>query len=369
MTNQSPKPKSKPKTTPQKNKKPTKKNNKLKIINYLLLFLIMILSIGLLGYYYIHNNEPIKEQKATPTPPIEQKINTLEAKKDEQRLEKEIARILEQERQSIPEMKVEQAVSAELAKKNFEEYTEELEKEYVHEVIKKKEEIKANKKKVIPKQTGRAKIAIVIDDVTMQSQVDNIKTIDYTVNMAFLPPTKVHPNSAKIAQNLPFYLIHFPMEASSFKFEEANTLHIGDSYEKIEATVHRLKTLYPNATYTNNHTGSKFTADRDSMDKLFRALKKYDFTFLDSRTSSKTVAKEYSDKYGVPFLGRNIFLDNTLEYNYILNQLKKAIEIANKTGYSIAIGHPHEITVKVLREAKDLLSHLDVVYLNEMPTQ
>ena len=367
MTNQSQKPKSKPKTFSKKPRKP-RKFNKLKIINYLLMFLILTLSVGIISYYYIQENELTKEAITTPTAPIQEK-KTLDEKKDEQRLEKEIARILEQERQSIPEIKVEQAVSAELAKKNFEEYTEELEKEYVHEIIKKKEEIKASKKKVIPKPTGRAKIAIVIDDVTMQSQVDNIKTIDYTVNMAFLPPTKLHPNSAKIAQHLPFYLIHFPMEASSFKFEEANTLHVGDSYEKIEATVHRLKTLYPNATYTNNHTGSKFTADRDSMDKLFRALKKYDFTFLDSRTTSKTVAKEYSDKYGVPFLGRNIFLDNTLEYNAILTQLKKAIEIADKTGYSIAIGHPHDVTIKVLRNSKELLSHLDVVYLNEMPTQ
>lgn len=366
MTNQ--KPKSKNKTISKKPKK-SKNINKLKIINYVLVFLIITLSIGILSYFYLQENESKKEPITTQIHPTEKKINTLEAKKDEQRLEKEIARILEQERQNTPETKVEEVVNTELAKKKFEEYTEELEKEYVHEVIKKKEEIKANKKKVIPKPTGRAKIAIVIDDVTMQSQVDNIKTIDYTVNMAFLPPTKLHPNSAKIAQHLPFYLIHFPMEASSFKFEEANTLHVGDSYEKIEATVHRLKTLYPNATYTNNHTGSKFTADKDSMDKLFRALKKYDFTFLDSRTTSKTVAKEYSDKYGVPFLGRNIFLDNTIEYNAILTQLKKAIEIADKTGYSIAIGHPHEVTVKVLREAKELLSHLDVVYLNEMPTQ
>ena len=366
MTHQ--KPKSKPKTTAKRKPKSAQSINKLKIINYILLFLVITLSISLLSYYFIQNNKPIKEHKTISPSKIEQKADAFEEKKDEQRLEKEIARILEQERQTIPDIKTEQAANAELAKKNFEEYTEELEKEYVHEVIKKKEELKANKKKVIPPPTGRAKIAIVIDDVTMQSQMDSIKTIDYTVNMAFLPPTKVHPNSAKIAQKLPFYLIHFPMEATSFKFEEANTLHIGDSYEKIEATVHRLKTLYPNATYTNNHTGSKFTADRDSMDKLFRALKKYDFTFLDSRTTSKTVAKEYADKYGVPFLGRNIFLDNTLEYNYILSQLKKAIEIANKTGYAIAIGHPHDITVKVLRESKGLLSHLDVVYLNEMPT-
>ena len=159
------------------------------------------------------------------------------------------------------------------------------------------------------------------------------------------------------------------MQATSFKFEEENTLHITDTYEEIEKEVKRLKTLYPNATYTNNHTGSKFTAHHESMDKLFRALKKYDFTFLDSRTTAQSVANIYAKKYDVPFLTRNIFLDNNLEYNYIKNQLKKAMNIEHKTGYAIAIGHPHDMTVKVLKESKALFEGLDIVYLSEIPKE
>lgn len=327
--------------TPRKKPKQTNNIQKLKLINYILLFLVLVLGTALVTYYFNQKDTKTTEQKPTQTV------------------------IAKQEQTKIPELKIDQK-QIENNKKNFEEYTEELEKEYAPEIIK-KEVIKETE--VTPVQSQKPKLAIVIDDVTLKSQVDNLNTIDYIINMSFLPPTKLHPNSAKIVQNIPFYLIHFPMEASSFKFEEENTLHIGDSYEKIENTVKRLKSLYPKATYTNNHTGSKFTSDRDSMDKLFKALKKYDFTFLDSRTSSQTVAKEFATKYEVPFLGRNIFLDNNLEYDYILSQLKKAIAFANKTGHAIAIGHPHEITVKVLREAKPLLKDLDIVYLYEMPIQ
>lgn len=365
MNNQKPK----PKTTPKRKPKTSPKHNKLKIINYVLLFLVVTLSATMLSYYYF--KEPIKENKIVlPTPPLEEKKIDIPTQIKDEQLEQEIQKVLEQGQQGTSEVKPEeQTVVPEQIKKNYEEYTEELEKEYIHETVKKKEETKVvQQKKVIPRPAGKPKIAIIIDDVTMQSQVDSIKTIDYTVNMAFLPPTKTHPNSAKIAQNLPFYLIHFPMEASSFKFEEEYTLHVGDSYEKIEETVRRYKTLYPNATYTNNHTGSTFTAHKESMDKLLRALKKYDFTFLDSRTTAKTVAKEYAAKHGVPFLGRNIFLDNTIAYGPILSQLKKAIDIANKTGYAIAIGHPHDTTIKVLKDSKELLKDLDVVYVNEMPT-
>ena len=113
--------------------------------------------------------------------------------------------------------------------------------------------------------------------------------------MAFFPPTSGHPDSARIAQNLPFYMIHFPMQASpKFKSPETNTLNITDSYETIENRVKQLRAWYPNAVYTNNHTGSVFTENDEAMDKLFRALKKYNFIFVDSRTSGKSVAKKYA---------------------------------------------------------------------------
>ncbi len=111
-----------------------------------------------------------------------------------------------------------------------------------------------------------------------------------------MPPTKMHPNSAKITKNLPFYMIHFPLEATSFRGEETDTLHIGDSYEKIETRVAQIRKWYPDAKYTNNHTGSKFTAHEESMDKLFKALVKYDFIFMDSRTTGKTVGKKNGKK-------------------------------------------------------------------------
>lgn len=330
-------------------KKPTAKKNqnhtRLKIINILLLILVISLSVTIISYYFILQD---KQTTAQPQTAVTKKPTTKEPSVT-QKIEEKLTHV----------------------EKAFEEYTDELKKDYTHEPVLPKEEpsvITPEQPKATTK-SNKPKIAIVIDDVTMTSQVKNLQSIDYKVNMSFMPPTKAHPNSAKIAQNLPFYMIHFPMQANSFKFEEANTLHIGDSYEKIEQRVKAIREFYPQAVFTNNHTGSKFTSDHDSMDKLFKALKKYNFSFLDSRTTAKTVAKEYATKYGVPFLARNIFLDNELKYDYIQGQLKKAIAIAKKSGYSIAIGHPHSITVQVLRESKELLKDLDVVYINELPLQ
>ena len=287
----------------------------------------------------------------------------------------------------------------------YEEYTKELDKVFTekteaedfinkeNELIQQKvEEIKKNKptkespsssqdKKRIDEKSiitskdtftydrkNKPKIAIVIDDVSTQVQKDKILAMGYKINMAFLPPTSGHPESARIAQNLPFHMIHFPMQASpAFKGTEINTLNVNDSYEVIENRVRQLREWYPNAIYTNNHTGSVFTENEEAMDNLFRALKKYHFIFVDSRTSNKSVAKKYAQKYNMPFIVRNTFIDNEENYKYIQNQLKQAIDIAKKQGYSVAIGHPHAVTLQVLKDAKELLKDVEPIFINQLP--
>ncbi len=228
-------------------------------------------------------------------------------------------------------------------------------------------ETKENNNTEAYNSNGKPKLAIVIDDVTTTYQKNRILSMGYKVNMAFLPPTRGHKNSAKIALDLPFYMIHFPMQASkAFKGEEENTLYTTDSYEKIEARVKQLREWYPNAIYTNNHTGSVFTGNDEAMGKLFQALKKYNFIFVDSKTASKSYAKKYAEMYNMPHISRTTFLDNKIEYSYIKKQLLEAIKTAKKKGKALAIGHPHEATFKVLRDAKELFDGVEIVYVNEL---
>ena len=87
--------------------------------------------------------------------------------------------------------------------------------------------VKIDEKSIITKKDtftydkkDKPKLVILIDDVSTKAQKDKILNIGYTVNMAFLPPTKAHKDSASLAQSLPFHMIHFPMQASSaFKGE------------------------------------------------------------------------------------------------------------------------------------------------------
>lgn len=373
-------------------KKPRKKSKKLskissnrKLINiFLLIFLIAFLA-TIASYFTMKNKDSIKDIsiQTTQNTPIqevkeikeqslhesfEEKFQITEENKFEE-YTNELEKVI------LEKADIEESINKENAiiQKKVEEIKEEKskEKQKEKEVVKNKIDEKSiitQKDTFSYDKKSKPKIAIVIDDVTTQDQKDKILNMGYKINMAFLPPISGHPNSAKIAINLPFYMIHFPMQASSaFKNEEPNTLKITDSYETIEKRVKQLRDWYPNAIYTNNHTGSVFTENEEAMDKLFRALKRHNFIFVDSRTSNKSVAKKYAQKYGMPYIVRNTFIDNEQKYQYVQNQLKQAIEIAKKNGYSIAIGHPHNVTLQVLKDSKHLLKDVEPIFINQLP--
>ena len=392
------------------NKKKKNKDNLQKNLPKIFLIILTITLIASISSYMFLSDkkeEPIKVEEPQTKISENESATTDELKSfDEKKTEEDL----------------EQPTKDDLHNK-FEEYTNELDKDFIdkndneelnEKIVKKLEEIKEEKKKeqvktetlptdtapkiekekkevkdeikkspstynekdyISPKKDSyvfdnksKPKIAIILDDVSTTAEKEKILNIGYKITMAFLPPTKGHPNSAKIALDLPFYMIHFPMQASSaFKGAEEFTLHVGDSYEKIEKRVAQLREWYPNAIYTNNHTGSVFTENEEAMDRLLKALKKYNFIFVDSRTSAKSVAKKYALKYDMPYIVRNTFIDNDRSYGAIQSQLKKSIEIAKKTGYAIAIGHPHDITIKVLRESKHLLKDVEPIYVNQLP--
>jgi len=218
---------------------------------------------------------------------------------------------------------------------------------------------------VIP-VSKKPKLVIIIDDVSFKGQVNKIKAIPFHVTPSFFPPTNRHPNTAIYAKEFSHYMIHLPLEAIHFNKPEPKTLNINDSYATILNRIKEVKKDFPKAKFINNHTGSTFTANKEAMLKLFRALKTEHLGFVDSKTTPYSKSQIADKTYRIPLYSRNIFLDNEENPEYIRNQLKKAIRIAKKRGYAIAIGHPHSVTLQTLKNSTDLLKNIDVVYIDEL---
>lgn len=100
----------------------------------------------------------------------------------------------------------------------------------------------------------------------------------------------------------------------------------------------------------NNHMGSRFTADKVRMGVVMAGLKARGLLWLDSKTAGDSVGAELARAAGVPTVERDIFIDNVQTDSEVRRELAHAEEIARTRGSAIAIGHPHDVTTKVLRQ-------------------
>lgn len=364
-----------------------KQSNILTYIAWILVFVVVIMGSMAVGYYLGYENskkdalkkESSKEQKRLS---VVKKLEDESAKKDELSVNNRLKEVLKKEskpadgadatkpaQESKPakedkptkESKLSEEVKPAKVSKLVE-ASEEAAKEYEdasHEVD--DAVLPKPPKREIVKSSARPKLAIIIDDVSIQSHVSAIKGLKLPITMSFLPPSKSRPNSHTLAAKEEFYMVHLPMEAQSFKAEEPLTLKIDDSQLKISQRIVELKTLFPRVGYINNHTGSKFTANEPAMDKLISTLKSQNITFVDSRTTGNSKASKVSKKYGLNYIGRDVFLDHQMDKPYILSQIKKAIEIAKTHGSAIAIGHPHANTILAINESKKLFADVELV--------
>jgi polysaccharide deacetylase 2 family uncharacterized protein YibQ len=206
-------------------------------------------------------------------------------------------------------------------------------------------------------------LAIIIDDVAFNWEVNKIKALPFKVTPSFFPPTKRHPNTPKLANEFDFYMVHLPLEALHYPHPEPKTLLTIDSLDTINNRIQNIKKWFPRDKFLNNHTGSKFTSDYDSMMKLYTVLDRYNLVFIDSRTSADTVASKVAANFHKKLLSRDVFIDNIADITYIQKQLKKAVAKAKQKGFAIAIGHPHPKTLQALKISAALLKDVKLVYI------
>ncbi len=224
-----------------------------------------------------------------------------------------------------------------------------VELETTNKITQREEILKLLEKVHFKKQS---KMVIIIDDFGYsKSKVELFLKITQPITFAVLPNL---PNSSAIAnsfhqKNKPI-LVHLPMEPNNLQQKiEKITLMVSDSRKEIKDKLVLSLESAPFSIGVNNHMGSKFTRHEEGMELLMQYLQKHKLFFLDSKTSSGRIAVKLSQKYGVPYFSRDVFLDNSNEMLAIAKQLIKALEISFKKGNVIVIGHPYLSTYEVLQ--------------------
>ena len=214
---------------------------------------------------------------------------------------------------------------------------------------------------------GGPKLAIIMDDISTNAHVSELKKLSIKVTPSIFPPEKQHPKSAELAKEFSVYMVHLPMQALNYTNEKANTLHTGDSKEKISQRIKDIKKDFKGVKYINNHTGSGFTSDFKSTLALLDELKNSEIYFIDSLTTNKSTVLDASKKLGLKYAYRDVFLDNEQNVSKILKMINKAVAVAKKDGVAIAICHPYKSTFEALKIAqKDAFNGVEVVYVDKI---
>jgi len=202
-----------------------------------------------------------------------------------------------------------------------------------------------------PGKSRRHRVAIIFDDAGYGIKAaQEVEAIGRPLTISVLPHL---PFSTQIAEEAPQHgmqvILHLPVQPDNPSIALGPggiTVDMAD--DEIRRTVNDDLGTVPSAVGANNHMGSLGTADPRVMRAVMDVMKTRHLFFVDSMTSSRSVAAKVAGEMGVPTAVRAVFLDNEDSEEYVRGQFRALIAIAQSRGDAIAIGHVGKVTARVL---------------------
>jgi len=198
--------------------------------------------------------------------------------------------------------------------------------------------------------------AIVIDDLGQSlSHLEQLADLNIPLSIAIIPGLPASSRTVNEASRRGIeMLLHQPMEPreETGKNPGEGVLLTSMTAGDLRARVRTNLAAVPGAVGVNNHMGSKFTEDVAGLGALMAEIKEHGLFWLDSRTTPGTRGIEVARAAGVPALERDIFIDAEVNADFIRRQVRRLIERARVNGTAVGIGHPHLVTIAVLRELR-----------------
>jgi len=195
-------------------------------------------------------------------------------------------------------------------------------------------------------------IAICIDDLGEDlAGTDKAMALPKEVALSFLPFAESTPFLAEAAsQRGHLVLAHVPMQALNGKDPGPMGLKPEMTRDEIARRLGWNLARVPGLVGINNHEGSRFTADASALEPVMAYLKARHLFFFDSRTGPESAVRTTASAAGVMTGARDIFLDDDPRPLAVSAELEMLAREAKRTGVAIAIGHPHDVTLKLLAQ-------------------
>lgn len=215
----------------------------------------------------------------------------------------------------------------------------------------------------IPPAKNAAKLAFVIDDGGMSvANVKKYTALPFPITVAVLPGL---PHTAECAalvrRDGKELMLHQPMQAKNLGINPgpgAITPDM-DSWAIQQIIEKNLGELGPGVKGFNNHEGSLITEDKLKMTFIIDLAMQKGLYFLDSRTTSQTQARQAALELDTHIMERNApFLDNAVNREEMLAEIYKGLEVANRAGFAVIIGHVDKSAAVLPRLLEDMYPEL-----------
>ena len=196
-------------------------------------------------------------------------------------------------------------------------------------------------------------ISIIIDDMGYRLKSGHQAiNLPGAITYSFLPHSPHVILLAKRAhEQEKEVMLHLPMEAENGKKLGPGGLTECMTEKKFEEVLASSINSIPFAKGFNNHMGSLLTKSPLWMTKLMHAVAiNKPLFFVDSKTTSDSVALKFAHAEGLKGINRDIFIDHEESKEFIEKQLRKLITRARLKGTALAIAHPKKITLFVLAQ-------------------
>ncbi|KYZ77236.1 hypothetical protein AXX12_03640 [Anaerosporomusa subterranea] len=199
----------------------------------------------------------------------------------------------------------------------------------------------------------KAEMAIIIDDFGYSAEpIQSFVAIKQPLTFSVLPHRPFSNESAANALSAGHQvMLHLPMEPlAPANVREPVVISAAMNDKQIRETVLKALASVPGAVGVNNHQGSKATADNKVMRAVMAAISPNNLFFVDSRTTSESVAAAIAKQSRIRTAENDLFIDNNPDVGAIKAQIRQAIKTALKQNEMIIIGHARPTTAIALRE-------------------
>lgn len=192
-------------------------------------------------------------------------------------------------------------------------------------------------------------VSIIIDDIGYRDTDKAVLTLPEQVTLSVLPHTPLGADLATQAHRKGHeIMLHLPMHALNGKALGPGGLTNMMSEKNVKQTLVKAIEQVPFAKGANNHMGSLLTQLEQPMVWTMEVLQQQGFYFVDSVTTRYSKAGATANKVGIPFIEREIFLDNNRTLEGLEQQFSKIIELSKHQNKIVVIAHPYPETISYL---------------------